>query len=161
MTDNMARTLTIFLSTLLLLGAVQGSAFAFDMNGFKTGMSYTDVLTHLQEMNYKKIQEEGKSIHAYAADRLVNFNFCKQKLVGYQVEYEASSKNYIVLVDEYIKRFGTANKMSTDIRLKQLGQVSSLTMYWKSEDDSYQISYTVFPTNDNLNLYVESKNSCW
>lgn len=139
-----------------------GTANAFEQNGFKTGMGYNEVVTKLREMHYDKITEGDTNIYtSTVSGRMLNFNFCNRKLVGYQIDYEPTTKNYINLVDEYIKRFGSTNIAKTDIKLSQAGQVYSLSMYWNNKQDYYQISYTAFPRNDSLYLYIESKNSCW
>lgn len=153
------KTIIIFCSILIF----SGMANAFEKNSFKTGMTYAEVLLMLEQMNYSIVSQQDSNIYSTAGKngRLNNFIFCNKKLVGYQIDYEPSIKNAILLADEYTKKFGSATTTRSNIKLTQVGQINSWSTIWVNKTDYYQINLTSIPNNDSLYLYMESKNTCW
>jgi hypothetical protein len=144
-----------------------GNVYAFEVDGFKSGMSYDAVKRKISTWNFDKVVENDQSIQAYdlpekKSGRSLTLNFCKNQLAGVQKDYPPTMKNYITLTNEYRSKFGNPIDINTKIELTSIGETHNIYTFWESKVDSFSLNYGVYPANDQLYIYVNTKkNSCW
>lgn len=147
----------------LVLGS---TSHAFEIDGFKSGMSVGEAQKQLEAYSYKNIKQEGNNITAYyhsvKSPRLFNLNFCKGVLVQVQKELDPSFDRFVRLIDEKRKELGRpvdawSNRADATASLEK----SSITFIWKNGKTLIQASYKEFPSNNFLDIVYEEKNECW
>ena len=89
----LALTSTLLLSTF---------AFAFEIDGLRSGMSIEEARKVLEGFSYQKIEIKGNSLMAFdqevGSDRAINATFCKGKLVQAQKHLKPRFDDFVRLV---------------------------------------------------------------
>jgi len=145
---------------------IASTSQAFELDGFKSGMSIQDAQKKLEAYSYKNIKVEGNNITAYYQSanslRLFNLNFCKGVLVQVQKELDPSYSRFVRVIDEKRKEYGRPiDSWSSHADATASLEKSSITIVWKSGTTLIQTSYTEFPSNNFLDIVYEETNKCW
>lgn len=121
--------LGVILIGLTIFGYVE--AFAFDADGFQSGMTKKEVKEILKTWNFDKIDEEENSILAYdtikTAKRWFSFGFRNNKLYSLQKNFPPSMKNFIFLFNKFTSVYGKPTDSHSEISLGSSGETRSIT----------------------------------
>ena len=153
----------IIFTTLFLLGCVS-IVGAFEIDGFKSGMSIQEAQEVLKKYSYGNIKVQENSIFAeqYHDNRFISIGFCDGKLVQFQKELKPRFDYFTRLVDEKRNELGKpvdAWSLPTDVTSNV--ESNSITFLWKADDTIISVSYTEFPQNNQLSITYETYNTCW
>lgn len=157
------RKLSIFLICLLIPFA---SAKAFDVDGIKSRISMEKVKEIIGTWNFEKIEERESQIVAYdyaakPSYRYYVFNFCDGRLTYIQKSIKPSMKMFIILFDGLSKTYGHPIDSDSNRSAYQDGEESEgIDFLWRSGAEYIKLSYTVFSSNDSMNIHYGVPNRC-
>jgi hypothetical protein len=158
------KSLSVGIGIVLIIGlTILGCTitFAFDVDGFKSGMTKKEVKEMLKGWNFDKIDEEEDSVRAYdttkTAKRWFSFGFRNNKLTSFQKDFPPTMKNFIYLFNKFTLIYGKPIDSYSDISLDSSGETRSIWFWWKINSEIQQLSYNVFPNNDQLYTVVYIK----
>ena len=107
----MTKTLLLFIAMIVWVPCQ-----AFEVEGFKTGMSKTTVIA-MAEKNHKLVTADENTLIANSANgSYLSFNFCEDKLVSVQLGYQPNLRQVALLVSELNKNFGQPFSISSGVR---------------------------------------------
>jgi len=136
-------------------------ALAFEVDGFKSGMTIKEVKELLNGWNFDRIQEEvdkfGSHLKAYDIPtkntyRHYNFQFGNDKLILLQKELFPSMKNFISFFDKLTALYGKPVDSNTRIEVRADGERREIGFIWHAKSETINLSYTVFPNNDYFSI---------
>ena len=149
----------VFALTLLLAGIVS----AFEIDGLRNGMSQAEVKKAL-EASYEGIQiKDDNYIEARQASTsyFIYATFCKGKLVQVQKDLNPRFDYFVRLVEQKTGELGKPIAAWTNpARIDSPVESNSVSFLWKEGQSSITVSYTEFPSNKQLYIVYEIKNSC-
>lgn len=144
--------------SLLLLAS---NARAFDVEGFKTGMPKSAVLT-AAEKSHRVTAVDDNSYVANASDgSYFSFNFCEERLVAIQQGFPASLQQVTLLISEFKRKYG--NPFSTNVGTKahSSGTVYEWGTWWNAGQEFVSLYYTGTSQGEGLSTSHQSKNKCF
>jgi len=153
----------IIFTTFFLLGCVS-IAYAFEIDGFKSGMSIQDAQGVLKKHSYVNIQVQENRIYAeHSVDnRFINIGFCNDKLVQFQKDLKPRFDYFTRLVAEKRNELGKPlDSWSRPTDVSSNVESNSITFLWKADDTIITVFYTEFPQNNQLSITYETYNTCW
>jgi len=160
MKSLLGKVLIIFIIGLSIFG--YSKAFPFEEDGFKSGMTKKEVREILKTWNFNKIDEEEDLIRAYdttkTAKRRFVFGFRNNKLFSLQKDFPPSMSNFIYLFNKFTLVYGKPTDSHSEISLNSSGETRSIMFWWRKKFEINQLSYNVFPNNDQLYtvVYIET-----
>ena len=151
----------IIFTTLFLLGCVS-VAGAFEIDGFKSGMSMQEAQENVKRFSYDKVQVEERRIFAWDyhnkdSYRRINLIFCNGKLVSIQKDLKPRFDYFTRLVDEKRKEFGKpfdAWSRPTDVTSNI--EFNEITFLWKVGNTIIEVTYIEFSNNNQLCITYET-----
>jgi hypothetical protein len=147
-----------------LLGAllfISVQAAAFEVEGFRSGMSKAAVLE--KASSWAKVSERDRDT-VLASDSLGNylsFNFCKDKLVSMQQGYKPSLRQYAIIVDDLGRNYGQPFSVASNSRAHPDGQIHELGIWWKHGEEFVSVYYMNNPHGESLSISHQSPNDCF
>ena len=153
----------IFFTTFFLLGCVSITG-AFEIDGFKSGMSIQEAQEVLNKYSYVNIEVQENRIYAqHSYDKhFIVILFCDGKLVQFHKDLKPRFDYFTRLIDEKRNEFGKpidAWSRPTDVTSNV--ESNTITILWKADDTIISVSYTEFPQNNQLSILYETYNTCW
>lgn len=158
------KSLSFKLGVVLVIGLVifgYSIGRAFEVDGFKSGMTKKDVKESLNGWNFDKIQEEedkfGSHFMAYdiptkSTFRHYKFQFVNDKLILLQKHLFPSMKNFILLFDRLTSLYGKPIDSKTRIELSTHGESHDISFLWHAKSETIDLSYHVFPNGDDFSI---------
>jgi len=152
------RVCIVLITSLLLISSV--NVWAFDVDGFRSGMNNKDVENILTKWNFDKIVNRGDSIQAYdnqdkLTQRNFSFAFSNGKLTTYQKDFKPNMNNLIMLFDKLSRDYGKLTDSKSGVDLTIVGEVRYISFYWVNIKDSIELRYNMFEKNDQLSVVYE------
>jgi hypothetical protein len=103
-------------------------ALAFDVDGFKSGMSQKEVENLIRFKNFSKIDIGQESISAFDIpvtinSRIYQFVFKDNKLIHFKMSFPPSVNNFIFLFDKFISIYGQPVFSTPNIMLSSTGEM--------------------------------------
>ena len=147
--------------------AISTSAFSFEIDGFKKGMSLQDAKKVVEKQKYEKLEVSEDRIQAWDAPggdaaKFINIGFCKGKLVQVEKHLQPRFDFFTRLVeDKRIEHGKPIDAWSRPVDPSSSSESSSVSFVWKRGKDFTRVSYTEFKHNNQLSLIYETYNSCW
>jgi len=167
----------------LAFAAICLHAQAFDVDGFKSGMTLAQVASELKHYQLKVIKEE-LNWGAYVAVPLNEkgdvdltrpgfpvFNFCKGRLFLYSrpIDFDA---DYIAVLEERLRTFGSPQKVLTERQPWEGpggGYVATARMRWYEGEQRIDLTFSPEGRTGtgalrhfrNAAIEYAQKNSCW
>jgi len=142
-------------------------ASAFEVDGFRNGMSYQDARALIEEQSYSQVDFKDGHIGAWDApprktDRTIFLNFCKDRLVQVQKNLQPRFDYLVRLVDEKRKQLGKPlDAWSRPTDLTSPSESNSVSFLWRDGSDFLKISFAQFSQNNQLYILYEIRNSCY
>lgn len=155
------------LLTCALLLALATPASAFEIDEFKSGMRREKVKELLKTWNFDKVQDFSQdTLIAYdlgskGTNRQFVFNFCNDKLVGFEQEVKPSLKSFISIVSNFNAKYGQPSKVDAETGVVSTGEKQTLGMFWRKGIDIIGIRMQLLASNDQVLLIHQSPNNCW
>lgn len=143
------------------------SANAFEVDAFKSGQSKEQVREALKTYTFDKVQDfSAQTLIAYdqpekGTNRQFVFDFCNDKLVGFQQEMAPSPRNLTIIVNNYITKYGQPFKVSATSNVTSIGDKNELGFYWRRGPDVIGVKYSVTTPIEQLLLQYDVSNNCW
>jgi hypothetical protein len=150
-----------------LLLALAFPASAFEIDEFKSGMQREKVKELLKTWNFDKVQDFSQdTLIAYdlgskGTNRQFVFNFCNDKLVGFEQEVKPSLKSYISIVSNFNSKFGQPTKVDAETGVVSTGEKQTMGVFWRKGVDIIGIRMLLLTSNDQILLVHQSPNNCW
>ena len=152
---------------LLLCVCLVGSAHAFEVAEFKSGMAQGEVKTLLlANWNFDRVMEPSEDvILAYDEDpsiaRRYQFRFCKGKLAGFEQDVRPSLRSLILTTNNYLNQYGQPSRVYSNTHDVSNGEKAVFAMFWKNGVDSIGLKYYVLPNVEQMSLSFDSNNLCY
>ncbi|MEI7636348.1 MAG: hypothetical protein WCJ37_03530 [Syntrophus sp. (in: bacteria)] len=146
----------LLLAIIFLLG-VSSPVGAFDVDGFKSGMTSLEVTRELQKDtktfkfdSHKKFKApskiKGDMVYAYYREKPTSkympffFAFRNDRLVMITKGYAPSYENFIKLLDEKTREYGKFAKISPHTE-----KIREVSVSWEFKDDVFSVKYSKDP----------------
>ena len=142
-------------------------ASAFEVDAFKSGQTKEQVKEALKTYTFDKVQDfSAQTLIAYdqpekGTNRQFVFDFCNDKLVGFQQEMAPSARNLTIIVNNYITKYGQPFKVSATSNVTSIGDKNELGFYWRRGLDMVGVKYSVTQPIEQLLLQYDVSNNCW
>ena len=142
-------------------------ASAFEVDAFKSGQTKEQVKEALKTYTFDKVQDfSAQTLIAYdqpekGTNRQFVFDFCNDKLVGFQQEMAPSARNLTIIVNNYITKNGQPFKVSATSNVTSIGDKNELGFYWRRGLDMVGVKYSVTQPIEQLLLQYDVSNNCW
>lgn len=143
------------------------SAFAFEVDAFKSGQTREQVKAALKSYTFDKLQDfSTQTLIAYdqpekGSNRQFVFDFCQDKLVGFQQEMAPSPRNLVIMINNYNAKYGQPTKVNAGSSVTSIGDRNELALYWRKGLDIVGIKYSVTQPIEQLMLQYDMPNNCW
>lgn len=143
------------------------AAQAFEVDVFKSGMSKEEVREALKSYNFDRVQDfSAQTLIAYdqpekGSNRQFVFDFCNDKLSGFQQEMGPSFRNVTIVLNSYLTRYGQPFKVKSQSSVTNLGDKNELSFYWRKGLDFLGVKYSETSPVEQLLLQFEVPNNCW
>jgi hypothetical protein len=136
-------------------------AAAFEVEGFRSGMSKAGVLEKAR--NWAKVSERDQDtvLVSDSIGNYLSFNFCKDKLVSLQQGYKPSLRQYAIIVNELSRSHGQPFSVASNSRAHPNGQIHELGIWWKHGEEFVSVYYMDSPHGESLSTSHQSPNSCF
>ena len=156
----------IVITVFFLLASIEG-AIAFEIDGFKSGMSMQETKKVLENYSYGKVEVQENYIRAWdspdrGSNRFISLGFCNGQLVQVQKHLNPRFDYFARLVEEKRKELGKPIDVwcrPTDVTSNV--ERNSITFLWKDGNSFIEVSYTEFTSNNQLDITYEIYNKCW
>jgi hypothetical protein len=148
------------LSFILLL-IVATSGRAFDVGGFKTGMSKTAVLVNAEKSYTILKMDEDTYIANASGGGYLSFNFCEERLVSIQKGFQANLRQVTLLVSEFKSKYGNPFSTAAGTRADSSGAIYEWGTWWDVGQEFVSIYFTGTEQGDSLSTSHQSKNKCF
>ena len=148
----------------ILFGCALASApvaYAFDVDGYRTGMSKEQVKAAADKYATVSAVDEDTLVANASNGTYSSFNFCKEKLVAVQQGYPASLKQVSLLVTEFNKLYGQPFSTESGARAHPTGEIHELGIWWRAGNEYVSIYYMGTPQSDSLSTSHQAKNACF
>jgi hypothetical protein len=157
---------TIIITIIFVLAYIH-SVIAFEIDGFKSGMSVQEAKKMLENYSFERMEVKddfilASNVSGQGSNRLIALGFCEEKLIQFQKHLNPRFDYFTRLVEEKRKEFGKpidAFSRPTDFTTNI--KSDSIEFIWKRENLFVSVSYTEFDTNNQLDLKYEIYNKCW
>jgi len=160
---NVKKVKKILFTTFFLLGCI-GTASAFEIDGFKSGMSLQEAKEVLNRYSYRDIDVSKNGILARHPfnNHWINIGFCDGKIVLYQKDLKPRFDFFTKLVEEKRKECGKpVDAWSRPTNVTSNIESNSIIFVWKLYDTIITVDYIEFSTNEQLSITYETYNKCW
>ena len=154
---------TAFCAVIVLISP----ALAFEVDTFKSGQTKEQVKEALKSYTFDKEQDfSGQTIIAYdqpekGTNRQFTFDFCNDKLVGFQQEMAPSSRNMMIIINSYLTKYGQPFKVNAGSNVTNIGDKNELGLFWRKGADIVGVKYVVTQPIEQLLLQYDVSNNCW
>ncbi|NWG39970.1 MAG: hypothetical protein HXY27_08415 [Hydrogenophilaceae bacterium] len=150
-----------------LLALALPSAHAWQAGEFFNGMPRPDVEEALKSWKFGKITPLGSDM-ILAQDpidqpgaRNYEFQFCNDKLVGFEQLVKPSFQYFITIAGNYTNQYGNALYTMPYTKIVASGPISQLAIFWRKGTDFIGVRYLESTLGDQLRLSWQVNNSCW
>ena len=154
---------TAFCAVIVLISP----ALAFEVDTFKSGQTKEQVKEALKSYTFDKVQDfSAQTLIAYdqpekGTNRQFTFDFCNDKLVGFQQEMAPSSRNMMIIINSYLTKYGQPFKVSAGSNVTNIGDKNELGLFWRKGADIVGVKYVVTQPIEQLLLQYDVSNNCW
>lgn len=144
-----------------------GSALAWEMGEFKSGMLRSEVETTLKSWNFHKVVPVGADgLFAYdspesQAGRRFLFAFCNNKLVSFDQEVAPAFRHFIVISSNYSNLYGNPFKIVPESNVIASGEKNVLALFWRKGPDYIGVKYALYANDEQLSMTWQVSNNCW
>ena len=133
---------------------------AFEVDGFKSGMTKEEVRRLLKSYHFDKIEDKEGGIYAYdipidRTHRSYGLFFYDDKLVLLHKNFPPSIKKFIFLFDRFSALYGKPFDSNSEVRIESHGESRRIIFYWSKMGEIVSLHYIVFPNNDDLHVIYE------
>lgn len=143
------------------------SAFAFEVDGFRSGMSFNDVRSLVEKRSYDSVEVKDNNILAgdnpsKGSVRTISLNFCKGRLVQVQKHLQPRFDYFVRMADEKRRELGRPlDAWSRPTDLTSSAESNAIALIWRDGSDFVSITYTQFSSNNQLDITHDARNDCW
>lgn len=143
------------------------SAHAWQAGEFYNGMPRADVEQALKSWKFGKTMTVGAdALFAYdppdhPGGRHFEFQFCNDKLVGFEQLVKPSFQSFITLASNYSNQYGSPVYTMPYTKVISSGPISQLGLFWRKGTDFIGVRYTESSLGEQLRLSWQVNNNCW
>lgn len=153
--------LVLFLLTTCLVYTVN----AFEIDGFKSGMTVAEVKSNLKNFSYDTVEIEDNRIMASdnppTSYRLINLGFCNGVLTWAEKHLKPTFELFVRLAKEKREIYGKPyDAWSSPTPLTLNYKRDEVNFVWKENGSTIAVSYTEFGSNNGLSLTYRDSNVC-
>ncbi len=134
--------------------------FAFDVDGFRSGMKKEEVKEILKGWDFGRVDEEEDRISAYdtseTSQRRFVLGFRNSKLDSFQKDFPPSMENFKLLLNKFTSVYGRPSESDSETSL-DTGETRKITVRWKRRFEINELSYVLFPDSNQLYTIVYIK----
>ena len=143
----------VILIGLIIFGCPE--VFAFDVDGFKSGMTKEEAKETLKRWNFDRVDEEEDLISAYdtseTGQRHIVLGFKNDKLNSFQKHFSPSMENFRLLLNKLTSVYGRPSESDSETSLNT-NETRKTTVRWKRRFEIIELCYIPIP--DNKALYT-------
>lgn len=142
-------------------------AYSFDVDGFKTGMTFAAARALVESHSYSHVEVKDGHIGAWdtppsSSGRTISLIFCKGRLVLIQKHLQPRFDYFVRLVDDKRKELGRPrDSWAQPADVTATVESNSVKFVWRDGSDFVVVSYTQFSSNNQLDIVHETPNDCW
>lgn len=135
-------------------------AIAFEVDGFRTGMTVDDVKTIAEKMGSFQALDDNTYVVNTNAGTYTSFNFCKSRLVSLQQGHPATLKHLSLLIADFNKRYGQPFSVQSGSRPDPSGEIYEMGMWWHAGAEFVSVYY-MSAAGDSLSTSHQARNACF
>jgi hypothetical protein len=150
-----------------LVGAFCAPALAFDVEGFKPGMTRAAISANAEKQGYQVRALDDATLLASRpnVDGYLTFNICKERLVSVQQgNFPGNLKTLTSLAADFTRKHGPGYSVVGDTRMTQAGFVHEFGAWWNAGTHFIRITFMTrddIAGPDSLSLSFQTKNDCF
>ncbi len=155
------------ISIIVVFWILSASAFAFEVDAFKSGMTKDQVKEALKTYSFDKVQDySAQTLIAYdqpekGSNRQFVFDFCNDKLAGLQQDVAPTNRNLVIIINAYNTKYGQPMRVNANSSVTSIGDKNELALYWRKGLDVLGVRYSVIAPLEQLQLQYDTPNNCW
>lgn len=96
-----------------------------------------------------------------STQRQFTFHFCNDKLAGLAQAISPAAEHLVVIVGNYIEKYGQPMRVEADTNVIASGEKHTLTMFWRDGPDYVVVRMTRLPDLAQLAVERQAPNTCW
>lgn len=148
--------------TFLILAAFLPTAtFAFNVEGFTTGMSKEDVIIAAKKSRELRVMDDS-TIRATSADGgYLSFTFCQDRLVAVQQGFAATLPQVALLMAELNSKHGDPLSADAGAHARPTGPLYEFGLVWKAGTEYVKIYYSGNAQSEALSALYQARNKCF
>ena len=140
-------------------------AHAFDVEGYKTGMTKSAVMSTSGAI-YKIAPLEGTVDTLMATSvsdpsRYLTLNFCQDRLVSIQQGFSPNMKQASLLVGDLSKKYGDPFSVKAGTRPDPSGEIYEMGFWWRMGNEFASIYFLGSTIGDSLSVSHQATNACF
>lgn len=141
------------------------AATAFDVDGYKTGMTKAEVLA-TSGKSYRISPLETDSNTLIATDMIdskkyLSLNFCNDHLVSVQQGFPANLRQVSLLVANFSAKYGDPFSVKAGIRPDPTGEVYEIGYWWRANAEFASVYFSGSTYGDSLSTSRQAVNPCF
>jgi len=145
----------------LVLALIPHHVLAFDVEGFRNGMSKAVVIERASLSRKVSEHDQDTLVARDSLGNYLSFNFCKDRLVSVQQGFQPHLRQFAVIVREFNSKHGQPFSVATTSRAHPNGQIDEFGIWWKSEMEFVSVYYMGSAHGDSLSTSHQSPNDCF
>ncbi|MCG7946625.1 MAG: hypothetical protein N0C84_09835 [Candidatus Thiodiazotropha taylori] len=135
--------------------------FGFDVNGFITNMSKSEVKRKFSPSVRVSEHEKETLVAQWQDGSYMSFNFCEDLLVSIQHGHPANLRNYTLLVAEFNGKYGQPFSINAGSRSHPNGQIHELGAWWSDNNEYISVYYMGLPDGESMSTSHQAPNKCF
>jgi hypothetical protein len=152
---------TLVLALLIVACEWPLAASAFEVEGFRSGMTKSDVEAKLRSWQRVSEVEPGTLVATDQFGNTSSFNFCEGKLVSMQQNLKPSLRQFVAIMRDFNSRHGQPFSSVAGSRAHQTGQVNELSIWWRYGGEFVSVYYMGSSLGESLSTSHQVPNSCF
>jgi hypothetical protein len=147
-----------FLSAVL----ISVNARAFDIDGFRTGMSQEKVVARAQMLGLEITSERTDYVLAQGDGRHYSLSFCKNFLVTAQKIVDPTFDTFVELASYFQSLYGApVSVMPQTPDPTSYAPSYTLSIAWRAKSEVITVDHTSFKSNTQTDVTYDAPNSCF
>lgn len=154
----------LFVAFLMIIFAP--ASFAFEVDGFKSGMTIGQAKILIERYSYDKVEITDNSIVAMdtsgkRTDRKIVLSFCQGKLVRLEKGLQPRFDYFVRLLDEKRREMGRPiDAFARPTPVTSNFEMNSISFFWKNGPTVIEVEYWDFGSNTQLDIRYEIGSEC-
>lgn len=142
-------------------------AFAFEVQGLRSGMSLDEAQSVVQKQSYDRIEVTDNQIQAWdlptsGRERGIFLTFCEGRLILVAQHLRPRFDLFVRLVDEKREALGPPlDAWASPTEATSPVDHDGISFAWRNGEDIVTVTYTEFSSNSQLDVAHEAQHECY